>query len=346
MLGLGLVAATAMGATAQTVDTLAGGIVRYDDYRAPDGFMAFWPSDSLLAAREVTPSGEPLGLVVFTHGYGALNPLNYGAWLRHLVAAGNVVLYPRYQRNLWQPSSRAFAKTAAAGLAAGLAWLTTETAPTASLDDPIYIGHSYGGVITAYLLAHQDSLGLPAGFGALLVAPGTSRLKGSRLDSYAAIAPATQLLIVSHAGDELVGDEFARLVFETVDPTTAVAWLQQRADTHGGLRLGQGHNECYALDEAFDTGLRNFNTRRALRIGCTDDLDLALFWPLVDELLAARADARPHALLDERPGGYALGTWPDGTPRRPVALVYRTPASQVPHPPPAGSTAKAPAMER
>ncbi len=308
---------------AQQLDTLAGGIVRYDDYRSAEGAYIFWPAASAKTQDLGTTVPDSLGLVVFTHGYGGLNPLNYGAWLRHIIEQGNVVIYPRYQRNLYIPRSTAFAKTVSVGLASALAWLGQSSNLPVQLRDPIYVGHSYGGVLTAYLLASQDSLGLPPAFGAVLAAPGTSRLKGSRLESYASIDTSTQIIIVSHAGDELVGDEFAKLVFETVDASTPILWLPQEREEHGEERLGQGHNECYALDEAFDTGYRNFTTKRALRIACEDDLDRQLYWPLVDEMLLARQESRMHTALKTRAGEFALGQWSDGTLRRPVVARYR-----------------------
>src|SRR5919109_3040555 len=44
--------------------------------------------------------GKPRSLVVFLHGYGGPTeetPANHLAWLRHLAAHGNDVVYPRYE---------------------------------------------------------------------------------------------------------------------------------------------------------------------------------------------------------------------------------------------------------
>ena len=311
---------------AQKLDTLSGGIVRLDDYRAPDGAYVFWPLSRTISDSAGFAAADSLGLVVFLHGYGALNPLNYGGWIRHIVEQGNVVIYPRYQRNLVLPGSKAFAKTAHAGISTSLRWLASSALPVCS-SEIIYVGHSYGGVIAANLLARHEQLDLPRGFGAVLAAPGTSRLRGSRLNSYSGIDSSTQLILVSHAGDDLVGDEFARLVFETVPSQTPVLWLPQVEEDYGEERLGQGHNECYALDEAFDSGYRNYTTRRALRIGCTDDLDLQLFWPLVDEMLAARDAGRVHRVIASGDNYFPLGEWADGQPRRAIELRYRNDGS-------------------
>ncbi len=302
---------------AQRLDTLPGDIVRYDDYATQEGYYIFYP----VIAGDVY-SRDSLGIVVFTHGYGGLNPLNYGAWIRHLVEQRQVVIYPRYQRNLLLPRPKAFAKTHHAALTSALAYLDTVGIPVAHTA-PIYVGHSYGGTLTAYALAKQDSLGYAPAFGAVLAAPGTNRLKGARLRSYASIDPTTQLIIVSHADDEVVGDEFSRLVFESVADKSQTLWIEQRAQGKGEGKLGASHNECYAIDEAFDSGYRNFTTRRALRVACDDALDRELYWPLVDQMIVARRDGMPHPAFYNYTELLPFGAWEDGSPREELVAHYR-----------------------
>ena len=312
---------------AQTLDTLPGGIVRYDDYRAPDGFYVFWPA---LPADAEVYSRDSLGLTIFSHGHSVLNPVTYGAWLRHLVLEQRqVVVYPRYQRNWVMPGSRAFAKTHHAGLSAALAYLDTAGLALGHAP-PIYIGHSYGAVLTAYALARQDSLGYPPAFGALLAAPGTYRLKGSRLGDYSSIPAATQVLVVSHEDDAIVGDEFAELLFETAPAGARTAWLQQSAQAHGDRRLGAGHSECYGVDEVFDTGRFRLKAEHTRRISCVDALDRELYWALADELIAARREGRPHAVFRNQTDEHAFGYWPDGSPREPLRIRHRSRAAPLP----------------
>ncbi|MEZ4892408.1 MAG: hypothetical protein R2778_05270 [Saprospiraceae bacterium] len=54
-----------------------------------DGYWLFEPAD---------PKPDSAEVVVFLHGYGAYNPMAYGKWIKHLVAKGNIVIYPRYQK--------------------------------------------------------------------------------------------------------------------------------------------------------------------------------------------------------------------------------------------------------
>lgn len=298
-------------------------------YGRTDGFLGFAPADGHPA--------DTLALVVFVHGYGGINPLNYGAWLRHLVEEGAAVVYPRYQRNLWRPRSKKFAANVAEAVRAGRAWAATLAQPV-DTSRVVYVGHSYGGAIAAYLMAREEQLDLPRAYGALLAAPGTSRLSGSRLDDYGDVDPEARVVIVSHEGDYVVGDEFPELLYETLPASAKTAWYRQATDAHPdtalGLALGQNHNEAYALDPGFDTGYRNYTTRKALRIGRTDAIDTLLYWPLATELVRglrgrARADYSLAAELD-------MGTWPDGTPRRRLPVVRREPLApaESPGPPP------------
>ena len=295
-------------------DTLGGQtVLRYDLYDDVEGCYVFLPSN--------TASAQKLGLVVFMHGYGALNPLNYGAWIESILAKGQAVIYPRYQRNLLIPSSSKFAHNAARGIRRGLHLIRAENLPidTSSI---IYVGHSYGGVLSSYMMAKQDSLGIPAAFGAVISAPGTAKLSGSRLESYREIAPEVQLLVVSHEGDDLVGDEFPRLLMGSTQQVYYKAWIHQQEEMYGAERLGQGHNECYALNEVFDSGYRNYTTRKALRRGKIDALDSLVYWKLSEEMLEARGQNRLHQVFQDCQSELELGAWSDGQPRSPLLLRF------------------------
>ena len=48
------------------------------------------------------PAGKPKRLVIFFHGQGGpdeTTPINHRAWIDHLVAGGNAVIYPRYEES-------------------------------------------------------------------------------------------------------------------------------------------------------------------------------------------------------------------------------------------------------
>ena len=285
------------------------GVTVLGDYDSPQSCYVFVPVNRPDTIRPV----------VFLHGYGALNPVNYGAWLREILAQGHPVIYPRYQVNLLRPAPKKFVNNAVAGIQEGLSLLTALDEPVAP--SIVYIGHSYGGTIAANLLASSQKLNLPAPYGALLAAPGTGRFRGARLESYDSIAPNTQIAIVTHANDIIVGDELARLIGSTVGDDTSVLYVTQKARTHDTLQLRAGHNECYAVDLAFDTGLRNYTTRKGLRVGKIDANDRDLYWPLTSALLEGYAARRTVAwpLTEE---GLDYGTWPDGTTRAALEVSF------------------------
>ena len=271
---------------------------------------------------------DTLGLVVFIHGYGALNPLNYGAWLQEVLDCGNAVILPRYQRNLIVPGTRRFVANAVAGIRRGLDLIGASGLPV-DTSRVVYVGHSYGGALSAHLLARGTDYGLPPAYGALLAAPGTSRFRGARLDDYGEIAPGTQLAIVAHAGDRIVGDELAQLVYATAGPDVPRILVEQDSLAHADAALGQGHNECYGVDLRFDTGYRNYTTRKALRVGRVDANDRDLYWPLTHALLRGfrQNAAAEWPLLSD--GRLYYGRWPDGSVREPLPVrQVRRPASR------------------
>src|SRR5688572_22766385 len=72
-------------------DYLHPRISRHATGEGADDATIFWPEPAASA---------PLPLVVFTHGWGAVNPAHYQAWIDHLVRRGAIVIYPRYQDSL------------------------------------------------------------------------------------------------------------------------------------------------------------------------------------------------------------------------------------------------------
>src|SRR4051794_2941578 len=46
------------------------------------------------------PTPEKAPVVVFHHGWLAVNPGVYGAWIEHLVRSGKIVIFPKYQSDI------------------------------------------------------------------------------------------------------------------------------------------------------------------------------------------------------------------------------------------------------
>ena len=86
--------------TAKGAEAVVTEVRRASSNRGPrfllqgEGDKEFW----LFEPADPTPRSAPV--VVMIHGFGAMSPNIYGAWIEHLVRRGNSVVYPRYQANL------------------------------------------------------------------------------------------------------------------------------------------------------------------------------------------------------------------------------------------------------
>lgn len=279
-------------------------VVFSDFADSADGYWLFEPTD---------PKPDSAYVVIFFHGYGAYNPMVYGKWIKHLVARGNIVIYPRYQLNLLIPMARHFPKNAAQGIRSALETLNTADHVRPRLSSVCYIGHSYGGVIAAYLGTKWESLKAPKPASMLLCEPGTGPLSGARLKSYQKLPSALALNIVVGKDDTVVGDEFGRLVFNTAQNTEDRNLVIQYRDTDGQRHIFASHSEPYSCDFDFDTGVRNYTTKRALLQSRLNEVDFYCYWKFADAL---KDFTRNKSSRDMCFGNTVmqrfLGEWPDG----------------------------------
>lgn len=120
-------------------------VVRTEVGRGVTGALVFHRSDRRAGAGPV---------VVFLHGWGAIEPYTYGPWLRHLVRRGSTVIYPVYQELPFIDTVAPLTNTLVALRAA-----FRETGdPTGRL---VVAGHSAGGALSADYAASASSAGLP-----------------------------------------------------------------------------------------------------------------------------------------------------------------------------------------
>ncbi len=299
----------------------------YDAATRADGFWLFEPAD---------PKPDSADVVVFLHGYGAYNPMAYGKWIKHLVAKGNIVIYPRYQKNLLVPTTDRFPVNAAKGIRDALALLQTGDHVRPRTEGIGYFGHSYGGTIAAYLGVHWRRYHVPKPAAMLLCQPGTGPLKGARLKEYSGLPDDLNLLVVVGEDDYVVGYEFGKLVFDTAVRTPKRNFVMHRRDTDGRRWIQASHAEPYAYDLDFDTGVRNYTALRVLQAGRLDEVDFYCYWKLGDALL----EYTRYGRCEEVAFGNSslqryMGQWADGTPIRPLEVFLPKPApiaTSVPQP--------------
>jgi acetyl esterase/lipase len=119
------------------------------------GSWSFW----LFEPAEPTPTSAPV--IVFNHGYGAVTPQYYQAWITHLVRRGNIVIYPRYQLGMIIGVHYATLHAIWA-VHHALVILKTTGHVRPDLDKFAIVGHSLGGGITADMARQAAAYHLPA----------------------------------------------------------------------------------------------------------------------------------------------------------------------------------------
>ena len=250
-------------------------VAMYDYAERADGYWLFEPA---------SPRPSEANMIVFLHGYGGYNPMIYGQWIRHLVRQGNTVIYPRYQKNMTTPSPKKFSSYVVTAIRQALDTLQSNQHIHPVLDDFSIVGHSYGGTIAADITAHWQEYQIPKPQSIFLCAPGTGPFKAGRLDTYANFPTDLKLLILVHENDYVVGEELGRKVFETAIHTPQRNLLIQYSDPQNNIKAG--HNDVSCVDTTFDSGVRNYTAKRALRITRTDAVDYYGYWKLYDALRA------------------------------------------------------------
>lgn len=292
-------------------------VLMHDFAAQPDGFWLYEPA---------SPVPDTAPVLVFLHGYGGYNPMIYGEWIKHLVRQGNIVIYPRYQRNLMFPRPNGFAPNATKAIREALQFLINRAMPAVNTDKMIYVGHSYGGVISADIAIHYEKYKVPKPAAIMLVSPGTSWLSGGRLKSYMGMPADTKVVILTSEYDEVVGDEFAWKVFREAVHTPDRILLNQLPDHHGTPEILATHNQAYCVDQDFDSGVRNYTAKRALRITQTDAVDYYAYWRTFDALLdCVRMGERCTLALGGTEEQRSLGNWSDGQAVQPLEVTLPAP---------------------
>ena len=119
------------------------------------------------------PRAETAPVVVFNHGWLAVNPGVYGAWIEHLCRSGRVVIFPRYQID-WTTRPADFLPNAI-GLRSAMRLRVLHTAPGHPRPQPgklAVIGHSAGGSMAALFAAAAHDAGLPPFKAVVALLPG------------------------------------------------------------------------------------------------------------------------------------------------------------------------------
>src|SRR5262249_36300820 len=161
-----------------------------------------------------TPRPASAPLIIFLHGWGGTNPLYYGAWIEHLVRRGNIVVYPRYQKNLLTARSD-FTPNTISAIKDAIDRLKTEGGHVRpELSKFAVVGHSLGGLLAANVAALASESGLPQVRAVMSVELGITEAPASiPLAELKKIPSDTLLLAVAGDQDTLVRDSDARRIY-------------------------------------------------------------------------------------------------------------------------------------
>jgi acetyl esterase/lipase len=280
-------------------------VKRFELGEGPRSYWLFEPAK---------PRPERSPVVVFLHGWLAVNPAFYGAWIEHLVRSGTIVVFPRYQNDVGT-LPRDFLPNALAAIRDGLDVLEAG-APHVRPDRNRFalIGHSAGGNLAAQIAAVSSDphSGLPLPKLVIALMPGeVIPSREPRLD----LIPAATLLLVAVGEDDLlVGDVRGRQIFAqtTAIPRSRKRFMLFRTDRHGFPPIVAEHTAPTGSNRTLDTGdgiLRSFQ----MSLGEVNAMDRAGFWKIADVALEAAFAGRTFDETIRDPGRFThLGYWSDG----------------------------------
>ena len=201
--------------------------------------------------------GRPV--VVFLHGWGAVNPQVYGGWIEHLARRGYLVLFPRYQElNRTRPAD---ATAIAGGLVKdALAALANDADARPDTVRVALVGHLAGAAIAANLAADAVKLGIPKPKLVFATMPGgiakDAASRGILLADLAAVDPATMVVTVIGDRDSRAADVAARRLLRetTAVPVERKLFVRALSDDHGFPTLSANLASPAGVNTAFDGG--------------------------------------------------------------------------------------------
>mgnify|MGYP000005848053 CR=1 FL=1 len=278
------------------------------------GVTQYW----LFEPAEPSPKSAPL--LVFNHGWLAMDPIIYRGWLHHLARRGNIVAFPRYQAHALTPAWE-FARNAIGAVRSAIAELRQPGHVAPDLGKFAIAGHSAGGAISADMAALAAAENLPVPRAVMIVQPGRG-LRGNDSPFFPPADPAkvpkeTLWLVVVGDEDRVVGDETAKGIFRSVPhiPPDHKDYVIVRTDRHGRPPLIADHiSPCAPVNPA----------PLLMGQGC-NALDYYAYWKLFDALTDFAFFGRNREFaLGNTPEQRFMGNWSDGTPVKEL-IVTDTP---------------------
>ena len=305
-------------------------------FDGPRGYWLFEPAD---------PKPDQAPVIVFSHGWGGIQPEIYGAWIKHLVKRGNIVIYPAYQDHLTTPPGT-FTANAVAGVQQALHELETQPGHVKpDLSKFAYAGHSLGGVLSANLAALAEAVALPPARAVMCVEPGG--IAAAPLEGLQRIGQNTLLLVVVGDQDRVAPRADAKQIFDGASNIDSANknFVVLVSDDHGRPALRADHFAPSApatftpgpfQEMAETTFLRQMILGQMGAEGAklrdvvldknplfgTDALDYYGTWKLLDALSDAAFYGRErNVALGNTAAQRFMGLWSDGVPVKQLLVV-------------------------
>jgi len=269
----------------------------------------------------------PLPLVLFVHGWGGMNPVNYGPWIEHLVLQGFIVVFPIYQVELSDPP-QGVTKHATSAFKDALNRLGKDGHATADLDRVVAIGYSMGATISANMAAAARKLGLPRIRGLLLANPGDARhvakgdLAKSIIGKLSTLPADTLVVTIVGDSDKLVKDRTAIDIGKAICgiPAANRRMYVLHSASHGTWAATAGHGAPGAPDPRYDFGDDGSGFKPSIPPApwptiskSVNNFDVFAYWPLADDLIDKVIRNRKASRKDSGKKLF-MGKWPDGKP--------------------------------
>ena len=280
-----------------------------------------------------TPQSAPI--IVFLHGYGAVDYRTYGDWIGHLVRRGNTVIFPQYQDGYFTPAYQ-LTSSAAAAVRTALEVLETSGHVPPESDSMVLIGHSAGALIAANMAGRAAEQGLPFPAAVMLANPADTAFGFGQVynsiyspEVYARIPAQTLLLAVIGSDDRVAPDETSGqvLAVSVNVPAESKTVLRIYSDYHGCPRLIASHLAAGGVEEPVErqTSRRNSlpEDGRESREPRASALEFFGYWKWLDALTdTVRFDLhREYAFGDTHEQKF-MGLWSDGVPVIPAEVVW------------------------
>ena len=297
---------TALGAQPAEPEPAHRAVRRYEIGQGPRSYWLFEPD-------EPKPD-ERAPVVVFLHGWFAVNPGFYGAWIDHLVRDGRIVIFPRYQNDVgtlpqdFLPNSLAAIRDGLGVLHAGVGHVRPDPGRF------VLIGHSAGGNLAAQIAAVAADAHADVPVPQLVVALMPGEVIPTREPSLSRIPATTRLVVVVGDEDLVVGDLRGRQIYAeaTAIPRAYKRFILFRSDRHGHPPLIAEHTSPTGVHPRLDNGEGIFHALQR-SLGDVNALDRAGFWRMTDLTMEAAFNGKSldDVTRDEERFRH-LGYWSDG----------------------------------